>query len=379
MHDAFLMRRAWHTLSLEKTVDLCRQGFKTNSTGWIDDRQVARIFRLKRSEHLDRKADAVIDFPLNILTLIIEVSQNQFSSTTQPMNKSNSAKKTTRRATAKPSREPSRKIHKTSRPRADDLKSTTAFERRLRAAFATIDVAHTLTSPLLRSIESLLQLSAQIIGSNEASVIVRDGTRGGLRFLAATGDFADDIKKMRIPPGKGVAGFVFTSGQPVAIADVSRDESFYDAVDQATGHSTQMMLATPLRVGEETIGVLEFINRSAGPPYVPFSPADMDRAAYFAETIALLVDAHEQAHLIESLLAQALQKAVADDVEKQNWQQWLSRVRAAPEHKELLSLAIALCDVAAQGEDERKLCQDVLGALSRWTHKRHATNQNFFS
>lgn len=257
--------------------------------------------------------------------------------------------------------------------RHDGESSTNSW---LNGALMTADLAYALTSPLLQSIESLLRLAAQVVGSDEASVITRDEQREGLKFLVATGQFAGDLKKISIPPGKGIAGFVFTTGQPMAVSDVSREQSFYAEVDQTIGHSTHTILATPLRVREETIGVLEFVNRVGVPPYEPFSPAEMDRAAQFADTIALLVDAHEQSNLIESFLRQVLAGAAA--AEHQDLNAWISRVRAAPEHRELLALAMMLRDVAARGDAERKLCLDVLTAISRWTLHQSSSRQDFF-
>src|SRR5215212_4897791 len=133
--------------------------------------------------------------------------------------------------------------------------AVSTFEAQLRDAIRAVDVANLMTSPLKRSIENLLHVAGDALGSDEASVLVRDGNRGGLKFLAAIGEVADKLLKVRIPPGKGIAGFVFASGQPVAVADVAREETFYAEVDRATGYSTQTILATPLRVGGETIGV----------------------------------------------------------------------------------------------------------------------------
>lgn len=250
---------------------------------------------------------------------------------------------------------------------------------RLGDALTTVDLACTLTSPLLQSVESLLRLAAQVIGSDEASVITRDENSDGLKFLVATGQFAEDLKKISIPPGKGIAGFVFTTGQPMAVSDVSREQSFYAEIDQTIGHSTQTILATPLRVREETIGVLEFVNRSGEPPYEPFSPAEMDRAAGFADTIALLVDAHEQSNLIESFLRYAL--AGAKGTEHLDLRGWIESARAAPEHRELLALAMLLRDVAERGDPERKLCLEMLTAISRWTQQppSPSSRQDFFT
>jgi transcriptional regulator with GAF, ATPase, and Fis domain len=258
-----------------------------------------------------------------------------------------------------------------------------SFEAQLRAAISAVDVANSLTSPLTRSIENLLQLAAAAMGSDEASVLSRDGNEGGLKFTVAIGEVADKLLNVRIPPGKGIAGFVFSSGQPMAIADVAQEETFYAEVDRATGYSTQTILATPLRVGSEVVGVLEFVNRLGDPPYQPFTPDEMDKAAHFADAIATLVDAHETAGLIESLFERSV-KAGAEGAPVEgrktgsDLRQWLQTVRSAPEHRDLMQLAVSLRDIANRGDAERELCRDVLDALARYTEKRSASSTSYF-
>lgn len=258
-----------------------------------------------------------------------------------------------------------------------------SFEGQLRDAIRAVDVANLLTSPLKRSIENLLHVAGDAMGSDEVSVLVRDGNRGGLKFLAAIGEVAEKLMKVRIPPGKGIAGFVFASGQPVAIADVAQEETFYAEVDRATGYSTQTILATPLRVEGETVGVLEFVNRLGSPPYQPFTPDEMDKAAHFADAIATLVDAHETAGLVETLFERSVK--ANDEGEAKNGNRksndllrWLKKVRSAPEHRDLLLLAVRLRDIAGRGEQERALCRDVLEALDRFTGKKSASSLNYF-
>jgi signal transduction protein with GAF and PtsI domain len=259
-----------------------------------------------------------------------------------------------------------------------------SFEAQLRDAVRAVDVANLLTSPLKRSIENLLHVAGDAMGSDEASVLVRDGNRGGLKFLAAIGEVADKLMKVRIPPGKGIAGFVFASGQPVAVADVAQDETFYAEVDRATGYSTQTILATPLRVEDQTVGVLEFVNRLGEPPYQPFTPEEMDKAAHFADAIATLVDAHETAGLVETLFERSVKSAASKGEAKNaggkggDLLEWLRKVRSAPEHRDLLVLAIRLRDIAGRGDAERALCRDVLEALDRFTGKKSASGASYF-
>jgi len=261
--------------------------------------------------------------------------------------------------------------------------SGVTFEAQLRDAIRAVDVATLMTSPLMRSIENLLHVAGDAMGSDEASVLVRDGNLGGLKFLVAIGEVADKLAKVRIPPGKGIAGFVFASGQPMAVADVAQEETFYAEVDRATGYSTQTILATPLRVGDETVGVLEFVNRLGDPPYRPFTPDEMDSAAHFADAIATLVDAHETAGLVETLFERSVKtveksKTKSGKRNDNDLLKWLGKVRSAPEHRDLIALAVRLRDIAARGDAERALCREVLEALDRFTEKKSASGMNYF-
>jgi transcriptional regulator with GAF, ATPase, and Fis domain len=256
--------------------------------------------------------------------------------------------------------------------------SGVTFEAQLRDAVRAVDVANLMTSPLRRSIENLLHVAGDAMGSDEASVLVRDGNLGGLKFLVAIGEVADKLAKVRIPPGKGIAGFVFASGQPMAVADVAQEETFYAEVDRATGYSTQTILATPLRVGDETVGVLEFVNRLGEPPYRPFTPDEMDSAAHFADAIATLVDALETAGLVETLFERSVNTDKKSETKSgkgndNDLLNWLDKVRSAPEHRDLIALAVRLRDIATRGDAERALCREVLEALDRFTQKKSAS------
>lgn len=252
-----------------------------------------------------------------------------------------------------------------------------SFEKRLRDAVAVVDIAESLTSPLTRSIENLLRLAADTMGSDEASVLVRDGNRGGLRFLVAIGDVAHKLEKVRIPPGKGIAGFVFSSGQPMAVADVASEQSFYAEVDRKTGYSTHTILATPLRVDGEMVGVLEFVNRIGEPPYDPFTPDEMDKAAHYAEAIATLVEARESATMVETLFERLMAQsgqASADDESAEELRRWLDQVRSSPEHRDVIALAVLLREVAGRGDAERALARRVLETLAGYLRDSDRTN-----
>lgn len=243
---------------------------------------------------------------------------------------------------------------------------------KLQRLIETIDIANLLTDPLIESITKLLSISADELNSDEASVLIRDGDQGDLRFLAAIGKVADQLMEMKVPAGKGIAGFVLSSGQPMVVSDVGEEQSFYAEVDRSTGYSTEMMLATPLRYKDEVIGVLEFVNRRGEPPYKPFSPDDMDRAALCAEAIASIVNAYESAKLFH----QFGDKLFANNAEFDlvEMRAWVSGVRESAQHREMMELALMLREFAARGESERTLCRELLESILRFSDEGHKTS-----
>lgn len=106
-----------------------------------------------------------------------------------------------------------------------------------------------------------------------------DGTE--LEFVAADGAGAAAIVGVRLPVSRGIAGFVALSGQPIAIADVARDDRFARDVAESTDYVPTTILAAPLVDDEgETIGVLEVLD--------PAHPDDESRIGTQRGTVAEL-------------------------------------------------------------------------------------------
>ena len=248
----------------------------------------------------------------------------------------------------------------------------TSLEAKLRAIIETIDVANMLSDPITESIKNFLQLTATQMNSEEASVLVRDGDEGDLKFLTAIGKVADHLLKLKIPAGKGIAGFVFSSGQPMAVADVGEEESFYAEVDKKTGYSTQTILATPLNHNGEIIGVLEYVNRIGEPPFEAFTPDEMDQAALYAEAVASMVNAYETSKIFTGIGNKIL--SIENEVELSEVRDWLHNLRDSDEHRDLLDLAVLVREIARRGDSEREMCREVLEAVLKYSNKQNETS-----
>ncbi|HMG76621.1 MAG TPA: GAF domain-containing protein [Pyrinomonadaceae bacterium] len=274
----------------------------------------------------------------------------------------------------------SEQVPDTENERSRSAGTTKSFAAQVSEVVNRIDVANSLTVPLRRAIDDLLQLAATSVGAAVASVLVRHGDDGGLKFLTATSGVSEELLALRLPPGAGIAGLVFSTTQPMAVADVSNEGSFWSEADERTGFKTITLLATPLRANGEMVGVLEFVNRPGDPPYPPFTPAEMDRGSRFADAIARLVDAFEIAQLVESLFDYSIKASMSStapaDLEN-DLREWIEHSQAAAEHRDLMLLWVSLREIIARGGAEREFCRDLLQMIARFMKARSGAGGNF--
>lgn len=106
--------------------------------------------------------------------------------------------------------------------------------------------------------------------------------QGDQRFLVSklfdvteTSELADMYKHkpIRIPFGKGIVGYVASTGETVNIIDAYKDDRFNQAIDQQTGYKTKSILCMPVKNNQgEVVGVAQVINKKD--EEVPFSSKD---------------------------------------------------------------------------------------------------------
>ena len=72
--------------------------------------------------------------------------------------------------------------------------------------------------------------------------------------------------RIRLPAGKGIAGFVADRGEIVNVRDAARDERHFSGIDRATGFLTRTILAAPITDKRRAIrGVVQALNKKGGP------------------------------------------------------------------------------------------------------------------
>ncbi len=123
-----------------------------------------------------------------------------------------------------------------------------------------------------KNINSTLDLDKLLGLILDAAVMSIDADRGTLYLV-------DDIKKelwskvlqgenmveIRLPVGKGLAGFVAEKGEVINIPDAYNDSRFNRDVDKRTGYRTNNMLCMPMKNKDgKIIGVFQLLNKKGG-------------------------------------------------------------------------------------------------------------------
>jgi GAF domain-containing protein len=150
---------------------------------------------------------------------------------------------------------------------------------------------------------AVVRTAASVLDAQAASIALYDPDRDQLVFMAAAGPASGEVVGMRIDAATGIAGYAFSTSQPLAIADVGADPRFDRTVAEATGYVPQTILATPLADDEGTVGVLEVLDRRGG----SFSLRDLEVAAALASEATIVVRSdrirQETSALLRSVLA----------------------------------------------------------------------------
>jgi len=114
------------------------------------------------------------------------------------------------------------------------------------------------------ALQAIASTAVALIPSAAASIALHDATTGRLVFRAAAGPQGGGVVGLAIAAHEGIAGYVFSTGQALAVADVVRDPRFERATAERTGYVPRALLAVPLVDEAGAIGVMELLDRRDG-------------------------------------------------------------------------------------------------------------------
>jgi two-component system, NtrC family, sensor histidine kinase KinB len=142
-------------------------------------------------------------------------------------------------------------------------------------------------------LQSVLILAAKVVDAETASLLLLDAKTNELYFDVALG-LGENANKVRLKLGQGIAGSVAQTRAPAIINDAAADPRWSKSMDDASGFKTRSILAVPLHIKGQLIGVVEAINKKEG----GFTDDDLRTFESFASQAAVAID---NARLFSSL------------------------------------------------------------------------------
>jgi K+-sensing histidine kinase KdpD len=113
-----------------------------------------------------------------------------------------------------------------------------------------------------------------------------------------------DMVEIRLPIGKGLAGFVAETGETILIPDTYADPRFNPEIDKRTGYRTRNMICMPMKNKDgKVIGVFQLLNKNRG-------SFDADDVSFIDALSAHASVAIENAHMAQEMVANERLSAV---------------------------------------------------------------------
>ncbi len=150
-----------------------------------------------------------------------------------------------------------------------------------------LEAARLLSSKLELSelLTTVLELASRVVDAETASLLLLDEASQELYFDVALG-LGEDLSKVRLKLGQGIAGAVAQTRKSEIINDVRADPRWSPRMDEQTGFVTRSILAVPILLKGRLIGVIEAINRRGG----PFVDGDVETFEAFASQAGVAID-----------------------------------------------------------------------------------------
>jgi GAF domain-containing protein len=226
-------------------------------------------------------------------------------------------------------------------------------------------------------LQSIVETAAKIFGAAAASLLLVNEDEEALEFKVAFGPGDRDLVGTKFPYDKGIAGYVFMTGMPIATSNVKEDKRFNQDFAKSTGYIPNSILATPLiSADDRVIGVMEVLDKIDA---TSFDLHDMELMGMFAQQAAMAIDQSQQIDEIHQSLVRGLKQLAKSDksADSAELQGVLSQsLENSEATTDLLELADLFNQVSALGEAERKACIQVLSVFAEY-RKSTSTYRRF--
>ncbi len=155
-----------------------------------------------------------------------------------------------------------------------------------------------------------IRAAARLVDAEACSLLVRDPDSGELTFKVVVGKRAREVRRTRLKPGEGIAGWVMIHGRPVMIDDCESDPRWSSRVDRASRFRTRDMICVPVTHREQVIGAIQALNKKDG----RFDRADLEMMQALADKVATALENARLFDQVQTTLYET-SEALAESIE----------------------------------------------------------------
>ena len=130
----------------------------------------------------------------------------------------------------------------------------------------------------------ILESATKLAEGEASSLLLLNQESNKLFFEIALGSKGPDVKKFSLNMGEGIAGWVAEHKTSLIVNDVDRDKRFFSDISKKIGFPTTSILATPMHIKDDCVGVIELINKKNGKT---FNQEDLDWLEIFSTQAAI--------------------------------------------------------------------------------------------
>jgi Nif-specific regulatory protein len=132
----------------------------------------------------------------------------------------------------------------------------------------------------------ILDSATRLCGGEASSLLLVDKENQELYFEVALGTKGSEVKQFTVKLGEGIAGWVAQHNKSIIVNDVLSDKRHLREISNRINYPSKTMMAVPMRIKDECIGVIELLNKKDEKDFVQ---EDLEWLEIFANQAALAI------------------------------------------------------------------------------------------
>jgi GAF domain-containing protein len=214
-------------------------------------------------------------------------------------------------------------------------------------------------------LQSIVDATVRLFDAEAASVALFERDPDRLEFKVAAGPRGAGAIGMSVPPTKGIVGYVYSTGQALALSDVGSDPRFDRKAAERTGYTPRSIAAVPLLDGDSTVGVLQLLDKRDSPS---FTLRDVELLGVFAQQAGIAIAASRLQREMPALLAASLREMTDGELDEAGAERLVGAVAAdldTDEASPFWRLVELVSQLRALGDQEMQLVTAILEVVAQ--------------